>query len=87
MNDIVDGYYQDKNFIEIESLPIVNIGDKVSFKYGKKDKKHEVTGVHHYFYLNDEDNKVHHWMSVSVRTKKGNSKLIQGNWVIKENIQ
>lgn len=51
MNNIIDGYYKDKNFIEIESLPIVNIGNKVSFKYSKKDKKYEAGTLDEIQYL------------------------------------
>lgn len=76
--DIIDGYYQDKNFIESdEPLPKLTIGDMVSFKHGRG--VHRVTGIVHYFY-ECEDGKVRHWMSVSVN---GSKRRIQGNWTTK----
>ena len=80
MNNIIDGYYLNKNFVESEPLPKIIIGDMVSFKYGKKGAKYRVTGIMHYFYLN-ENNDTEHWMSVSV---EGSKRRVQGNWVIKE---
>ena len=83
MNNIIDGYYLDKNFVESEPLPKIIIGDMVSFQYGKKGAKYKVTGIMHYFYLN-ENNDTEHWMSVSV---EGSKKRIPGNQVIKEEIE
>lgn len=81
MDDVVDGYYHNKDFVESDYLPVIKIGDMVGFKYGKDGARYKVIGLHHYFYLNTNDGKVHHWVSVKV---EGCKKYIQGNWVIKD---
>jgi len=82
--NIIDGYYHNKEFIEIESLPIINVGDMVYFKYGNRNEKTKIIGVHHYFYENDDNEKIHHWMSVIYKDSNNRKHSVQGNWVIKE---
>ncbi len=78
--NIIDGYYHDKQFVESEPLPIINIGDMIGFKYGKKGAKYKVVVIKHYFHLNENDGKIYHWLSVKV---EGSKKYVQGDWVIK----
>jgi len=77
-SSVIEGYYKDNNFIEVEELPVVHIGDMVGFKYGKKGKVYRVVGVRHYF-EEKADGVTYHWMSIRV---KGSKKYVQGNWVL-----
>jgi hypothetical protein len=79
---VVDGYYLNKEFVESEPLPIVHIGDMVYFKYGRRNEKTRICGVHHYFYENEDTGKVNHWMSVMYKDARGYTHSVQGNWVI-----
>ena len=77
--EAVDGYWDNKNFVPYDvQLPIIEIGDMVTYRYGLKDKKYKVIAMHHYYEWVEEKNIIMHWASVKT---EGSRKFVQADFI------